>query len=217
MKTVLALDLASQTGFAIGAVGGRPISGTVRFASAGASHEAIFADALGWMSDMCKGYEPTTIVWEAPLPTSFSRGNSNVKTTTLLYGLPAVVGAAAYLRGIYDVRKAHQGRAQSFHRIESEARRGQEIGDAAVPCDGLGRRGRQRGRRAGDMVLYVRADRSEIGNDADAAVSARAYRLPRKDIHIYFAEISAPFRVDDVNCRSGWCRVEESSACKKAL
>ena len=105
---VMALDLASVTGFAIGTPGEKiqPDSGSIRFASQGASHEAVFASALKWMSEMCHLHEPVTIVWEAPLPTSFSRGNSNINTTTLLYGLPAIIGAVAYLKGIYDIRKA---------------------------------------------------------------------------------------------------------------
>jgi hypothetical protein len=106
MTIVLALDLASVTGWACGEPGGTPAHGSIRFASTGASHEAIFASALKWMSDKVTFYAPAMVVWEAPMPTSFSRGNSNVNTTTLLYGLPAVIGAVAYLRGIYDIRKA---------------------------------------------------------------------------------------------------------------
>jgi hypothetical protein len=103
---VLALDLASVTGWTVGEPGGIPAHGSIRFASAGASHEAIFAKALLWMEAKLTFYQPTMIVWEAPLATSFSRGNTTNNTTTLLYGLPAIIGAVAYLRGIYDIRKA---------------------------------------------------------------------------------------------------------------
>jgi hypothetical protein len=104
---VLALDLASRTGFCVGVPGDRkPLSGSIRFASAGASHEAIFAAAYQWTSGMVHEHKPSTVVWEAPMPTSFNRGSSNVNTTTLLYGLPAVIGAAAYRCGVYDIRKA---------------------------------------------------------------------------------------------------------------
>jgi hypothetical protein len=109
MTTVLALDLATRTGFAIGEIGSvrKPNSGTVRFAGQGASHEAIFAGALQWMSEACTGWtRPDVIVWEAPLPTSFKGGSTNINTSTLLFGLPAIMGAVAYLKGIYDVRKA---------------------------------------------------------------------------------------------------------------
>lgn len=106
MTTILALDLASVTGWAVGEPGGVPSHGSIRFASLGSCHEAVFAAALKWVSDICASRSPTMVIWEAPLPTSFKRGNTNIGTTTLLYGLPAVVGAVAYLRGIYDIRKA---------------------------------------------------------------------------------------------------------------
>lgn len=103
---VLALDLASVSGWACGAPGEIPAHGSIRFASPGASHEAVFANATIWMHEKLTKYIPGLIVWEAPMPTSFGRGTTNTNTTTLLYGLPAVIGAVAYLRGIYDIRKA---------------------------------------------------------------------------------------------------------------
>jgi hypothetical protein len=103
---VLALDLASVTGWAVGVPGGVPEHGSIRFASKGASHEAIFADAFKWMTIRCSWWKPCTIVWEAPLSTSFMRGRTTTDVTTLLYGLPAVIGAAGYIKSIYDIRKA---------------------------------------------------------------------------------------------------------------
>jgi hypothetical protein len=103
---IMALDLASTSGWAVGEPGGTPAHGSHRFASAGASHEAIFAGAAKWIGDKITFYAPGLVVWEAPLATSFSRGTTTSNTTTLLYGLPAIIGAVAYLRGIYDIRKA---------------------------------------------------------------------------------------------------------------
>ena len=104
---VLALDLATRTGWAIGEPGKTPVSGSIRFASQGASHEAIFARAFAWAGEIIENNAPTTIVWEAPMPTSFNRGRTTSDVTTILFGLPAIVGAAAYRLGIYDVRKAN--------------------------------------------------------------------------------------------------------------
>lgn len=100
---VLALDLASVSGWAVGEPGGTPLHGSIKFGGT-SSHEATFAKAFRWMNTMLVEHAPTLVVWEAPLPTSFK--TSNVNTTTLLYGLPAVIGAATYLRGGYDCRKA---------------------------------------------------------------------------------------------------------------
>jgi hypothetical protein len=74
------------------------------------------------MSDKITFYAPGLVVWEAPLATLFSRGNTTNNTTTLLYGLPAIIGAVAYLRGIYDIRKAETKDVRN-HFIGSNPRR----------------------------------------------------------------------------------------------
>jgi hypothetical protein len=72
----------------------------------GASHEAIFAGAVKWINGILNEYGPTMVVWEAPLA-GFKGGKTTVDVTTILFGLPAVVGAVVYLRGVYDIRKAN--------------------------------------------------------------------------------------------------------------
>jgi crossover junction endodeoxyribonuclease RuvC len=102
---VLALDLASVSGWAQGAPGETPRSGSIRFAPVGSSHEAVFAGAVKWMADWLQVSRPKIVVFEAPLPSSFMRGRTNADTAMLLFGLPAVIGAVAYMRGVYDIRK----------------------------------------------------------------------------------------------------------------
>lgn len=106
MTTILALDLATVSGWALGEPGSVPMHGTIRFASPGASHEAIFASAYRWAVEMVCTHKSDLVVWESPLQTSFRRGRTNIDTTSLLFGLPAVVGAAVYSCGVYNVRKA---------------------------------------------------------------------------------------------------------------
>lgn len=134
---ILALDLASVTGWATGPPGGKPSHGSIRFAAKGASHEAVFAGALKWMSETVTAHAPTMIVWEAPMPTSFNRGRSNINTTTLLYGLPAVIGAVSFLRGIYDIRKA-ETRDVRNHFIGSNPRRAEAKGLVMRQCRAMG-------------------------------------------------------------------------------
>ncbi len=122
MKTVLALDLASVTGWAFGEPGDRPKYGSQRFASAGASHEAVFFAAARWMSNACDDLAPDVVVWEAPLATIFKRGSTNTATTTLLYGLPAVMGMTAYAHDVFDIRKADT-RDVRLHFIGSNPKR----------------------------------------------------------------------------------------------
>lgn len=106
MGLVLALDLATVTGWALGEPGAVPEHGSYRFARRASSHEAIFGNAMAWATQMIEHHKPSLIVWEAPLSTSFTRGRTNSDTTTVLHGLPAVIGAVAFRLGVYDVRKA---------------------------------------------------------------------------------------------------------------
>jgi hypothetical protein len=134
---IMALDLASVSGWAFGEPGGTPVHGSVRFARAGSSHEAIFARAYEWTHNKITYCAPTTIVWEAPLATSFSKGSTNSNTTTLLYGLPAVVGAAAYLRGIYDIRKADT-KSVRLHFLGKNPKRAQAKRLTVMQCRAMG-------------------------------------------------------------------------------
>jgi hypothetical protein len=105
MPVVLALDLASVSGWAVGEPGSEPEHGSHRFAHAGASHEAIFHNAMQWAEEIIAMCKPGLIVWEAPLA-GFKGGKTTVDVTTILFGLPAIVGAVAYRHGIFDCFKA---------------------------------------------------------------------------------------------------------------
>jgi hypothetical protein len=102
---ILALDLATVTGWARGAPGDIPRCGTVRFASGeGASNNAIFANALTWCSTFLKQEpRPVSIILEAMLPPQAMKGETNRKTRDLLAGLHGIVRAVAHCRGIYEI------------------------------------------------------------------------------------------------------------------
>jgi hypothetical protein len=104
LATVLALDLASVSGWAMGEPGGTPLHGSIKFGGT-SSHEATFTKAFRWMTDMMQEHKPTLVVWEAPLA-GFKSGKTTNDVTTVLFGLPAVIGTVAYQCGVYDIRKA---------------------------------------------------------------------------------------------------------------
>ncbi len=108
MSIVLALDLASTSGWAIGEPGIMypEDHGSIRFAKPGASHEAIFAATAEWMEEMCWHHQIKTVVWEAPLA-GFKSGKTTNAVTKILFGLPAVIGAVAYKNGVFDIREAN--------------------------------------------------------------------------------------------------------------
>jgi hypothetical protein len=105
---ILALDLATNTGWAFGILGSvQPTFGSVRFGQAESSRTARFANCLEWTSAFLKRQDETgLVVFEAPLHFGLRRGNSNAGNDELAYGLAAIVRAVARLRGVHDVREA---------------------------------------------------------------------------------------------------------------
>lgn len=133
---VLALDLARITGWACGRPGEPPSHGSVQFANAGSSHEAVFAGALRWMGATVRQYQPELVLWEAPLA-GFKGGRTTNDTTTILFGLPAVIGAVAYQHDIFDIRKADT-RDVRIHFIGKNLKRVQAKIHTKMQCRAMG-------------------------------------------------------------------------------
>lgn len=103
---ILALDIATKMGWALGAPGdAAPVSGTYRFGGDEASIWARYHHALRWAIDrFCHAEGPriTKLVIEDQLnPRAFSKKEA----AELLFGLPAVIGACAYDRRIFDIER----------------------------------------------------------------------------------------------------------------
>jgi hypothetical protein len=120
MKRILALDLATRTGFAFGAAGEKPRFGSIRFASVGASHEAVFGKAITWAHGMFRDLAPDQVAYEEPM--QFRGGKSRAGNDEILYGLPAIMQGVAHNLGIHDVRKAAV-RDVRLHFIHRNAKR----------------------------------------------------------------------------------------------
>jgi hypothetical protein len=108
---ILALDLASATGWAEGRPGEVPTSGYFRFAPAGASQEAIGWRAIEWARrrfdpNHPEGKRYRLILVEEPLPSTFARGKTNKQTGNLLIGLAFQFGSMAYGFGQFNYRVA---------------------------------------------------------------------------------------------------------------
>ncbi|HEY2757507.1 MAG TPA: hypothetical protein VGJ01_17395 [Pseudolabrys sp.] len=102
---VLALDLATKTGWAYGSPGAVPKSGSLRFAREGATMAAHLVGCRKWLVDFIAVNETRLVVFEAPLTPDLMRGRTNISTIRLLIGLAAIVEECLYGRGI-DVREA---------------------------------------------------------------------------------------------------------------
>jgi len=111
MTDVLALDVATVTGFARGTVGEAPRTvGSIRFGRPTASNNAVFAHALQWMAAMLEPKpRPDILILEAMLPAGAAIGATNRETRDRLAGLHGIIRAVAHCRGIYEISEASVG------------------------------------------------------------------------------------------------------------
>jgi Holliday junction resolvasome RuvABC endonuclease subunit len=102
---ILAFDIATTTGWAVGEVGcDAPRCGSIRFGKAGASQLAICGHALEWAIDTIKAPLPDIVAIEDLLPPHVTRGKSNVDHDLLAH-LHGVILGVCFLRGVFKVNK----------------------------------------------------------------------------------------------------------------
>lgn len=98
---ILAFDAATDLGWAYGMAGQPPRSGAVRCAGSEASRGAVFSGAGRWITRFLELNRADILAIEAPLPGSHVAGKTNIKTATILQGIPAVLEFMAYELKLY--------------------------------------------------------------------------------------------------------------------
>lgn len=104
MTKILALDLATTTGWACGPAGGRVMSGAKRFGRVDSSRAAILHNALVWLHDMIKVERPEYLIYEAPLAVSTVIGSTRIDTTRIAFGLAGLTETVAYANSMFGDR-----------------------------------------------------------------------------------------------------------------
>jgi crossover junction endodeoxyribonuclease RuvC len=104
MTDILALDVATKTGWARGRPRDVPTSGSIRFAAKGASHGAIFAGAFDWFREFTENERPDVLVLEDLLPFRAKMGQTTKDTARVLAGLHGVIRLVAFKRGMFKVQ-----------------------------------------------------------------------------------------------------------------
>lgn len=100
---ILALDLATSTGWACGSPGGTPITfGTVKMPSTGPDIGRFVQVFRDWVNLAIDEMEPTEIVYESPIMPA----TANLATTRKLYSLGGVLELVARDRGI-EISEEH--------------------------------------------------------------------------------------------------------------
>jgi hypothetical protein len=107
---ILALDLATTTGYAVGVPGSAPTCGHIRFSKPGSTRAATYHAFIHWLDKTFGGRDgepsaiPDLIVYESPAIPSFMGGRTNIETTRLLFGLAENLEAWCY--GKTELREA---------------------------------------------------------------------------------------------------------------
>jgi Holliday junction resolvasome RuvABC endonuclease subunit len=101
---VLSLDIATSTGFAIGAHDdARPVTGTVRCAAIGDNYGRAGNELFAWLDDIIRVHRPDVVAYEAPLIIGGRTGTTrptNAGTVRLLFGLVMAVEMATDRHGL---------------------------------------------------------------------------------------------------------------------
>lgn len=90
-KLLLALDIATTTGWALGALDDVPKADAIRFAKKDALPDEVWLSGMRWLHDLLKVAQPDVVALEAPIMSSSPAGGSNPHTQLLLTGLQAVL------------------------------------------------------------------------------------------------------------------------------
>lgn len=99
--TVLALDLATVTGWAYGRPGQMPSFGHLRFVGQGTSRAGLYRAFRSWMDAVWKNvrdHQPDLIVYESSAVPSIMAGKTNIDTIKTLIGLAEHLEEWAYNR-----------------------------------------------------------------------------------------------------------------------
>lgn len=133
MVEILAMDIATVSGWARGRVGEQPTFGSIRFGGA----ESVFASAMIWMLDTMATEPPDQIILEAMLPPTAMKGQTSRAVRDRLAGLHGVIRGVAALRGI-ALSDAPVGAVRSHFIGESSLRRDAAKAAVMERCQALG-------------------------------------------------------------------------------
>jgi hypothetical protein len=135
---ILALDLATISGWAYGSIKAKvPDFGTMVL-SPGASDNAVFAHALHAFDDLIGKAAPDFIILEAMLPPQAMKGATSRQVRDRLAGLHAIARAVAYRRKIYTIKTATVGDVREHFINDRMLRRGAAKREVIRACQLLG-------------------------------------------------------------------------------
>lgn len=110
--SILAMDIASQAGWAYGAPGTVPRAGTVRWAPPSSSNGKVGAGMIRWVLDFLRMNPAEAVYFEAPFDPRIMARKTNFDTTRVLVGLPFLFESILNMKGVGRVREVTVGDAR---------------------------------------------------------------------------------------------------------
>ncbi|MFG1205606.1 hypothetical protein [Xanthobacter flavus] len=114
---ILALDVATTTGWAYGRPGEVPRASTKQFAPEGSDNGAVGCGAMRWLADFLKMNQVDAVYYEAPFDPRHMGNKTTFSTTRVLVGLPFLLDTLLSAKSIKvrevlvaDARKHFLGR-----------------------------------------------------------------------------------------------------------
>jgi hypothetical protein len=139
---ILALDIATITGFARGRIGETPIAGSVSFSKPGATSNTdnmVFGNALRWLSDLLRAEpRPDVVIMEALLPPGAMLNHTTRAVRDRLAGLHGVMRGVAHLRGIPQIAEASVGDVRAHFIFHRNAKRETAKRETMRQCEMMG-------------------------------------------------------------------------------
>jgi len=138
MTLILALDLATKTGWARGRIGEAPQFGSVRFGHASSDQNVIFGAALHWCSKFLAAQLPDALFIEALLPPQAMINKTSRQVRDRLAGLHGIIRAVAQLRGVERIEQCKVGDVRSHFINGRGLKRERAKGETMLQCRALG-------------------------------------------------------------------------------
>jgi hypothetical protein len=124
MTDILALDVATVTGWCRGRVGEIPRCGSIHFKPhINASNNQIFGTALRWLSEFLREDPPDLLIMESLLPPDAMKNQTSRQVRDRLAGLHGIMRGVAHLRRVPQIAEASVGDIRAHFIFDRQLRR----------------------------------------------------------------------------------------------
>ena len=143
MRNILAIDLATKTGWCRGRIGELPEFGSINFgwgetkARAASSSDDVFASAMEWMTELLDPL-PDILILESMLPPEAMKNKTSRQVRDRLAGLHGIIRGVARRKGVGEITEAAVGDVRAHFTGMRGMKRDEAKRSVIDRCQGLG-------------------------------------------------------------------------------